>query len=235
MPRAACAAKSSTAFPDEAGALHLLGLIAHRDGDWANARDLLRRSTESPDASALYLLTYADLFCKTTDRAAALALARRATDLDSALPLGWCYLGHLLLEMRQLEESRRCLQRAIDLDPHFWQARTHLAVAAGAGGRCGRANAQFERLHGRAARQCGNHRQFCRLLGGAGSLRGCAPRSATRHREAAGKARSPCARRRNRNAAGPAQDGAGAPRRRGTRLAARDQPGDAESAFAPGG
>ncbi|MGB6310670.1 MAG: sulfotransferase [Steroidobacteraceae bacterium] len=135
-------------YPDEAGALHLLGLIAHRDGDWANARDLLRRSTESPDASALYLLTYADLFCKTTDRAAALALARRATDLDSALPLGWCYLGHLLLEMRQLEESRRCLQRAIDLDPHFWQARTHLAVAVGRAGDAAGANAQFERLMG---------------------------------------------------------------------------------------
>ncbi|MGH6683772.1 MAG: tetratricopeptide repeat protein, partial [Pseudolabrys sp.] len=80
-------------FPEEAGALHLLGLIAHRGGDLADARDLLRRATESPDASALYFLTYAELFCKTADRAAAVALARRATELDDALPLGWCYLG----------------------------------------------------------------------------------------------------------------------------------------------
>src|SRR6202789_248703 len=103
-------------FPGEAGALHLLGLIAHRDGDLTHARDFLRRAAESPEASALYLLTYADLCCKTVDRHAAVAWARRATELDDALPLGWFYLGNLLFEMRRLEESRRCLQRATELD-----------------------------------------------------------------------------------------------------------------------
>ena len=136
------------AFPDEAGALHLLGLIAHRDGDLANAENLLRRATESRGASALYLLTYAELFCKAADRRAALDLARRATELDAALPLAWCYLGHLLLESRQLEESRRCLQRAIELDPAFWQARTHLAVLQGRAGDATEAIAQFEHLLG---------------------------------------------------------------------------------------
>jgi tetratricopeptide (TPR) repeat protein len=136
------------AFPDEAGALHLLGLIAHRDGDLANAETLLRRATESRGASALYLLTYAELFCKAADRQAALDLARRATELDAALPLAWCYLGHLLLESRRLDESRRCLQRAIELDPAFWQARTHLAVLLGRTGDTAEAIAQFERLLG---------------------------------------------------------------------------------------
>jgi tetratricopeptide (TPR) repeat protein len=139
------------AFPDEAGALHLLGLIAHRDGDWANAETLLRRATESRGASALYLLTYAELFCKAADRHAALDLARRATELDAALPLAWCYLGHLLLESRQLDESRRCLQRAIELDPAFWQARTHLAVLLGRTGDTAEAIARFEGLLGEQA------------------------------------------------------------------------------------
>jgi tetratricopeptide (TPR) repeat protein len=109
-------------FPREAGALHLLGLIAHRDGDLANARDFLRRAAESPEASAVYLLTYADLCCKAVDRHAAVELARRATELDEGLPLGWFYLGNLLLEMRRHDESRRCLQRAAELDAEFWQA-----------------------------------------------------------------------------------------------------------------
>jgi tetratricopeptide (TPR) repeat protein len=139
------------AFPDEAGALHLLGLIAHRDGDMANAENLLRRATESRGASALYLLTYADLFCKQADRKAALNLARRATELDAALPLAWCYLGHLLLESRQLDESRRCLQRAVELDPAFWQARTHLAILLGRTGDTAEAIARFERLLGEQA------------------------------------------------------------------------------------
>jgi len=112
--------------PEEAGALHLLGLIAHRDGDSDGAKDLLRRATESPHASALYLLTYADLFCKATDRHAAVDFARRATELDPALPLGWCYLGHLLLEMRRLDESRRCLQKALDLAFGLESGMVHL-------------------------------------------------------------------------------------------------------------
>jgi tetratricopeptide (TPR) repeat protein len=136
------------AFPDEAGALHLLGLISHRDGDLANAENLLRRAAESRGASALYLLTYAELFCKASDRKAAIDWARRATELDASLPLAWGYLGHLLLEGRQLEESRRCLERAIELDPAFWQARTHLAILLGRTGDTVEANAQFERLLG---------------------------------------------------------------------------------------
>jgi tetratricopeptide (TPR) repeat protein len=133
-------------FPDEAGALHLLGLIAHRDGDLANARDCLRRAAESPEASALYLLSYAELCCKAVDRHAAVELARRATELDDALPLGWFYLGNLLFEMRRLEESRRSLRRAIELDGEFWQARAVLALVLGRTGEVGAAAAQFDRL-----------------------------------------------------------------------------------------
>jgi tetratricopeptide (TPR) repeat protein len=132
--------------PGEAGALHLLGLIAHRDGDLTHARDFLRRAAESPEASALYLLTYAELCCKAVDRHAAVELARRATELDDALPLGWFYLGNLLFEMRRLEESRRCLQRAVELDAEFWQARAVLALALGRMGEADEAAAQFERL-----------------------------------------------------------------------------------------
>ena len=133
-------------FPREAGALHLLGLIAHRDGDLANARDFLRQAAESPEASALYLLTYADLCCKAVDRPAAVELARRATELDTAQPLGWFYLGNLLFEMRRFGESRRCLQRAVELDAELWQARAVLAVALGRTGEADQAVAQFERL-----------------------------------------------------------------------------------------
>jgi tetratricopeptide (TPR) repeat protein len=133
-------------FPGEAGALHLLGLIAHRDGDLTHARDFLRRAAEAPEASALYLLTYAELCCKAVDRHAAVELARRATELDDALPLGWFYLGNLLFEMRRLDEGRRCLQRALELDAEFWQARAVLALVLGRTGEAGEAAAQFNRL-----------------------------------------------------------------------------------------
>ena len=131
--------------------MHLLGLIAHRDGDRANAQNFLRRAAESPEASALYLLTYAELCCRAVDRHAAVELARRATQLDSALPLGWFYLGNLLFEMRRLDESRRCLQRAVESDGEFWQARAALALVLGRTGEADAAAAQFDRLLGEYA------------------------------------------------------------------------------------
>jgi tetratricopeptide (TPR) repeat protein len=134
------------AYPNEPGALHLLGLMAHRDGDAVNARDFLRRAAESPQASALYLLTFADLCCKAVDRLAAVELARRATELDAALPLGWFYLGNLLFEMRRFEESGRCLNRAVELDGAFWQAQAGLAVVLGRTGEAAKAGDRFESL-----------------------------------------------------------------------------------------
>jgi tetratricopeptide (TPR) repeat protein len=120
-------------LPDQAAALHLLGVIAHGRGDHSAARVLLRRAAESANTTALYLLSYAELCCKAADRgpaerAAALYYVRRAVALDGALPLGWLCLGGLLLEMRRFDESRDCFQRALELGPHLWQARSSLAI-----------------------------------------------------------------------------------------------------------
>jgi Tfp pilus assembly protein PilF len=54
------------ASPNDAAALHVLGLVAHRDGARRQAEDCLRRAAESPDTNALYLLSYAELCCKST-------------------------------------------------------------------------------------------------------------------------------------------------------------------------
>jgi len=115
-------------FPDEPGALHLLGLLALRDGDPHSAKDLLRRAAESPATSATYVLSYAELCCRPLDRAAALAMTRRAIALDAKLPLGWFSLGNQLLDMREYAESRSCFERALRLDSTMWQARAQLAV-----------------------------------------------------------------------------------------------------------
>jgi tetratricopeptide (TPR) repeat protein len=111
-----------------ADALHLRGLMAYRRGERSQARALLRQAAESPETTALYLLSYAELCCKPIDRRAAVELARRAVALDGTLALGWDCLGRMLLELRQLDESQRCFERALKLDPRFWQARANLAL-----------------------------------------------------------------------------------------------------------
>jgi len=115
-------------FPEEAGAWHLLGVLAMRDGDRPAAEDCLRRAAESRCTTALYVLSYAELCCKFRDREAALALTRRAVSLDCNMALAWFSLGAQLLDARQFEEAESCLERAAQLDPGLWQARCRLAA-----------------------------------------------------------------------------------------------------------
>ncbi|HXC07430.1 MAG TPA: sulfotransferase [Steroidobacteraceae bacterium] len=133
-------------FPDNTAALHLSGIIAHSSGDQAEARALLRRAAEAPDTTALYVLSYAELGCKPLDRAAAVEAARRAVVIDAALPLGWLVLGTLLLEMRQLDESHACFERALRLDEHLWRARAGLSLGLARRGDTEAALACFETL-----------------------------------------------------------------------------------------
>jgi tetratricopeptide (TPR) repeat protein len=133
-------------FPDNTAALHLSGIIAHSSGHQAEALALLRRAAEAPDTTALYVLSYAELGCKPLDARAAVDAARRAVVLDAALPLGWLVLGGLLLEMRQLDESHACFERALRLDAHLWRARAGLALGSARRGDPGAAIACFEAL-----------------------------------------------------------------------------------------
>jgi tetratricopeptide (TPR) repeat protein len=76
----------------------------------------------------------------------AVEIARHAVALDESLPFSWFYLGSLLLESRQLNESRDCFEHTLELDDQFWQARTNLAIVQGRQGETAVATSQFERL-----------------------------------------------------------------------------------------
>jgi Tfp pilus assembly protein PilF len=134
------------ALPDQPGALHLLGVIEHQADNPARARECLRQAAESPQTTPVYLLTYAELCCKGVDGAMALEITRHAVELDESLPFSWFYLGSLLLESQQLNESRDCFERTLELDDQFWQARINLAIVQGRQGEAVVAASQFERL-----------------------------------------------------------------------------------------
>jgi tetratricopeptide (TPR) repeat protein len=155
-------------IPDQAGALHLLGVIEHQTGDPVRARELLRQAAESSETTPVYLLTYAELCCKGVDAAMAVEITRHACALDESLPFSWFYLGSLLLESRQLAESRDCFERTLELDDQFWQARINLAIVQGRQGDAAVAASQFERLlrerSGNAEVQ-GNYAAFLRDQG----------------------------------------------------------------------
>jgi tetratricopeptide (TPR) repeat protein len=140
-------------FPGDAGALHLLGVIAHQRGEARAAQDYLRRAAAAPGALPLYLLSYAELGLKGVAPAEALALTRRALALDPASALAWYSLGSQLLEAHDYAESRSSFERALALAPDLWRAGVQLAILAA---RTGRTEEAFERFRGLLARQPGN-------------------------------------------------------------------------------
>ncbi len=132
--------------PKHAGALHLLGVITHAAGNHAGARKLLRLAAESPDATSLQLLSYAELGCKGVDSAAALAATLRAVAVDPHSCLALFCLGNLFVETLQFDQARCRFEVALRLNTNFWQARTNLAVVLGRLGDTSGAIAQFERV-----------------------------------------------------------------------------------------
>jgi tetratricopeptide (TPR) repeat protein len=150
--------------PENPGALHLLGLIAHRDGRSTQAAELLRRAAEAPDTTALYLLSYAELVCSGRDRRAALATTRRAVALDQDSLLAWFCLGNLLLAAKDHAESRQCFERVLAGDAGFWQARANLAILAARCGDVPLALAQFEVLLAEQPENGELHGNFAALL-----------------------------------------------------------------------
>lgn len=61
---------------------------------------------------------------------AAIAAARRATELDPALGEGWAALGHALAGAGQVEASRAALRQALALEPRNWRHHYRMAVAS---------------------------------------------------------------------------------------------------------
>jgi tetratricopeptide (TPR) repeat protein len=161
--RAACLEILDT-VPQHAGALHLLGVIAHQAGDTVASEDYLRRAAEAPGTEALYILSYAELCRRGVDRAAALALTRRALSLDPGNAAAWWSLGSQLLDMREYAESRASLERALSLDAKLWQARAGLAVLAALGGNPDEALAHFAPLLADEGGKAEITAQFARML-----------------------------------------------------------------------
>jgi tetratricopeptide (TPR) repeat protein len=184
------------AAPDHAATLHLSGLVEHREGNQADAMRLLRRAVESPDATALFWLSYAEFGCKPVDYAAAIEAARHAVRIDERGPLGWYCLGNLLMETGGFDEAHACFARALALEPHFCEARAQLAMATFRLGDAHAAVALFEALRAELPSDVRVALRFAALLEDLGrhedalreALRGIAldPQALDLHLQAAG-------------------------------------------------
>ena len=115
------------AWPGQADALHLLGLMAHAYGNLDLAIGHLREACTAPRAPAIYSSNLAEMCRQKGLLAEGEEAARRAVAMDPALVSGWNNLGILLQEAGKFAESLECLERVIALQPDWAEAHNNLA------------------------------------------------------------------------------------------------------------
>lgn len=112
--------------PDQPGARHLLGLIAHAYGHQDMAIEHLRAACRSPLAPAMYHSNLAEMCRQKGWLGDAESAARRAVALEPQLAEGWNNLGIILQEAGQLAASLECLQRVAVLLPDSPETHNNL-------------------------------------------------------------------------------------------------------------
>ena len=131
---------------DHGGALHLLGVIAHKAGRRDEAFVLLSRAATLPDARPLHALTYSKLLWECGRAEDALMTARAACASHPRDPTTRAHLGRVLLRMQRTAEAVEALSDAVALDSAAPGARLDLAVALAMLGDSDAALAQFEQI-----------------------------------------------------------------------------------------
>ena len=114
------------AWPGQADALHLLGLMAHAFGNLDVAIAHLRQACMAPRAPATYSSNLAEMCRQRGLLVEGEAAARRAVALDPNLVEGWNNLGILLQEAGKFAESRVALERVVASRPQWAEAHNNL-------------------------------------------------------------------------------------------------------------
>jgi tetratricopeptide (TPR) repeat protein len=116
------ARRAAAAEPENAEAVHMLGLIAHQSGKTAEAIEHLRRAAAISPKMALYHANLGEM-CRLAGRIdEAVAAGRRAIELNPNYAGALSNLGIALFDQGNFEEALGLYDRAIALENTFAQA-----------------------------------------------------------------------------------------------------------------
>nr|WP_246664554.1 tetratricopeptide repeat-containing sulfotransferase family protein [Rhodoblastus acidophilus] len=109
--------------PDQAEALHNLGVAAHQSGQLADAIAHLRRATAIAPDRALYHANLGEMLRLSGQPEEAASQARNTLDIDPNYPEALSNLAIALFDLARYEEALTALDKAVALSPNF--ARAH--------------------------------------------------------------------------------------------------------------
>lgn len=112
--------------PDNANALHLLGMLCHQTGRSGEAVALLRRSVELSPSTAHFHSNLAAVLGKAGHPEEALACLREAVRLRPDFAQAHNNLGVALESLGRLDEAVAAHREAIRLDPNYVESHTNL-------------------------------------------------------------------------------------------------------------
>src|SRR6202162_569704 len=116
-----------TAWPGQADALHLMGVMAHAYGNLDLAITHVRQACLAPRAPAVYFSNLAEMCRQKGLLAEGEQAGQRAVALDPKLTDAWNNLGIILQESGKLDASLNCLERVVALKPESAEAHNNLA------------------------------------------------------------------------------------------------------------
>lgn len=130
LDRAARAYEAALAAdPDDADALHLLGLVALQRGDAPRAAALIGRAAALRPGDATYLANLAEAYWALGDIDRVVICCRAALQLDPGNTAAHCNLGATLMLRGEIDAAIGHLREAVRLAPDFAAARRNLAGA----------------------------------------------------------------------------------------------------------
>lgn len=115
------------AAPDNAHALHLMGVVAYRKGQTEKALAYIERAIEIGVDTPLYYRNIGELYRVLGRTEQAIQAARRAVALSPGDPLALMNCGIILAEQLEYDEAVACFDRALALEPNL--AGAHFGLA----------------------------------------------------------------------------------------------------------
>ncbi|MDR3435504.1 sulfotransferase [Telmatospirillum sp.] len=151
-------------WPEHGDALHLLGLLAHTQGNLSLAIDYVQRACAAPSAPALFYSNLTEMLRGSGRLAEAEKAGRRAVALDSQLITGWSNLGIVLQEAGKLDESLVCLRRVIERVPDSPENHNNLGNTLARLGRLQEARREYKAAIGLKPSYSVAHSNLAKLL-----------------------------------------------------------------------
>ncbi len=115
--------------PENADALHLLGVLTHNRGDAPAAEPLIRRAVKANPRAAEYWNNLGNVLAAQNKHMAAVEAYETAVTLKPDDPVGYMNLGAILRSQGRIDAAIEKYQRAIELRPDFAEAHLKLGIA----------------------------------------------------------------------------------------------------------